>query len=103
MKMKTGVLGPRRQIMAFHALGLETVFAENTETARQEFSRMLREEYALIYLSEDLLPALRDQVEQCSAQPLPAVILLPAAEGGTSAAAELLREAVLRAVGADIA
>lgn len=100
---KIGVLGPRRRMMAFHALGLETVFAEDAETARRAFLKMREEEYALIYLSEELLPALRPQVEQCSARPLPAVILLPAAEGGTSAAAELLRASVLRAVGADIA
>lgn len=103
MKMKAGVLGPRRQMAAFHALGLDTVFAEDGQTARQAFSRMVREEYGLIYLSEDLLPFLEEQVEQCSARPLPAVILLPGAEGGTSAASDQLRAAVLRAVGADIA
>lgn len=100
---KVGVLGPRQRVMAFRALGIDTVFAEDAAQAQRAFEKMEQEEYALIYLAEEWLTPLRTQVERCADRQLPAVILLPSADTSGSAAMEALRSAVIRAVGADIA
>ena len=51
---KIAVLGDRDSIMGFKALGLDTHFVETTEEARHTLHRLAKEEYAIIYITEQL-------------------------------------------------
>lgn len=100
---KIAVLGDRDSVMGFKALGLDTCFAENAEEARRTLHRLAREEYAIIYITEQLASQLEADIERYKTQVTPAVILIPGKGGALGLGAKALQDAVERAVGADIA
>lgn len=99
---KIAVLGERDSVLGFRALGLTTAFAESRETAIRELHRLAREEYAIIYVTEDLAQQMMDEIDKYNDDPSPAVILIPGRGGSLGVAQTRLQRAVERAVGADI-
>ncbi len=99
---KIAVLGDRDSVLGFKALGLETCFAESAEEARQALHRMAREEYAIIYVTEQLAQDLAADIDRYKSQTTPAVILIPDKTGSLGLGARALQSAVEKAVGADI-
>ena len=49
---RIGVIGDRDSVLGFQALGLEVCPVENTEEARQALHRMAKENFAILYLTE---------------------------------------------------
>lgn len=99
---KIAVLGQRDSVLGFRALGLTTVFAESRETAVRELHRLAREEYTIIYVTEDLAQQMMEEINKYNDDPSPAVILIPGKGGSLGVAQARLQRAVERAVGADI-
>ena len=48
---KIAVLGDRDSVLGFKALGLDVVFVEDADTAREALHRLAREDYAIIYIT----------------------------------------------------
>ena len=99
---KIAVLGDRDSVLGFKALGLEVVFAEDAETARQALHRLAREDYAVIYITEQLAQAISGEIARYQDAVTPAVILIPGKTGSLGLGQAALKRAVERAVGADI-
>ena len=99
---KIAVLGDRDSVLGFRALGLEVVFAEDADTARQALHRLAREDYAIIYVTEQLAGDLSAEIARYKDAVTPAVILIPGKTGSLGLGAAALQSAVERAVGADI-
>ena len=99
---KIAVLGDRDSVLGFKALGLEVVFAEDAEAARQALHRLAREDYAIIYITEQLAKDLTGEIAKYKDAVTPAVILIPGKAGSLGLGATALQSAVERAVGADI-
>jgi len=100
---KIAVLGDRDSVLGFKALGLDVFFPEGTEEARSTLHRLARENYAIIYITEQLSQALSGDIARYKAQPSPAVILIPGRGGSLGLGSQALHSAVEKAVGADIA
>ena len=99
---KIAVLGDRDSVLGFRALGLDVVFAEEAEEARQALHRLATEDYAVVYLTEQLAGPLRHDIDRYKDALTPAVILIPGKEGSLGLGRAALQSAVERAVGADI-
>jgi len=99
---KIAVLGDRDSVLGFRALGLDVTFAEDTETARQALHRLARENYAIIYITEQLAKELTGEIDRYKESVTPAVILIPGKTGSLGLGSAALQSAVERAVGADI-
>ena len=99
---KIAVLGDRESVLGFQALGLTAIIAEHTDEARQQLAQLVREEYAVIYMTEELAQALSDELALLGDRPLPAVILIPGKHGPLGIGTRAIHSAVERAVGADI-
>ena len=99
---KIAVLGDRDSILGFKALGLEVVFAEDADTARHTLHRLAKENYAVIYITEQLAQLISSEVDRYKDSVTPAVILIPGKTGSLGLGQAALRSAVERAVGADI-
>ena len=56
---RIGVIGDRDSVLGFQALGLEVCPAENAEEARQALHRMAKENFAILYLTEQLAAQLQ--------------------------------------------
>lgn len=99
---KIAVLGDRDSILGFKALGLDVVFAEEKEEATHELNRLAREEYAIVYITEQLASQMGAEIAKYNERIAPAVILIPGRSGSLGVAQAKLKSAIERAVGADI-
>ena len=99
---KIAVLGDRDSVLGFKALGLDTFPAETAEEARKKLHALAKENYAVIYLTENYAAQINDEVQRYKDSVTPAVILIPGKEGSLGIGMENVKRSVERAVGADI-
>jgi len=100
----TLVVGGAETVMGFKALGLEACPVANTEEARETLRRLTKdsEDYAIIYVEENLAQELQHEIDKFKDVPKPAIILIPGREGPLGLGQTALKAAVERAVGSDI-
>ena len=99
---KIAVLGDRDSVMGFKALGLDTFPVEEAEEARHTLHRVAKEEYAIVYVTEQLAQLIPADIARYKTETTPAVILIPGKTGSLGLGAQALQTAIERAVGADI-
>ena len=90
--------------MGFKALGLETFPAADAGEAMHTLRRLTHdsEDYAIIYIEENLAAQLSAEIAKFKDSPTPAIILIPGREGSIGLGLTALKEAVERAVGTNI-
>ena len=81
--LKIAVVGGAETVMGFKALGLEACPVANAEEARRTLHRLTREseDYAIIYIEENLAQELEREIDKYKDVPKPAIILIPGREG----------------------
>ena len=99
---RIAVIGDPDSVLGFKALGLEVCPAEDVEQARQAIHRMAKENYAILYLTEQLAAQLQPEIARYQDALTPAIILIPGKEGSLGIGMANVKTAVERAVGADI-
>ena len=102
--LKIAVIGGRETVMGFKALGLETYPAANAAEAGQTLRHLTRDsdDYAIIYIEENLAAQLSHEIDKFKDRPTPAIILIPGREGSLGIGKDNIQRAIERAVGADI-
>lgn len=102
--LKIAVIGGAGTVIGFKALGLEACPAANAEEARQVLKRLTAEgeEYAIIYIEENLAQELAHEIDKFKDSPVPAIILIPGRDGSLGLGQEALKAAVERAVGTNL-
>ena len=102
--LKIAVIGGRDTVIGFRALGLETYPAADAAEAGHILRRLTREneDYAIIYIEENLAAELEHEIIKFKDRPTPAVILIPGREGSMGLGQSALKAAVERAVGTNI-
>ena len=90
--------------MGFKALGLETYPAADPAEATRILRMLTREndDYAIIYIEENLAEKLQHEIDRFKDRPTPAIILIPGREGSIGLGRQALQSAVERAVGTNI-
>ena len=101
---KIAVMGDRDSVLGFRALGLDVFFTEenDVESARRTLHRLAGENYAVIYVTEQLSVHLTGDIARSKDAVMPAIILIPGKSGSLGLGEAGLKAAVERAVGADI-
>ena len=61
---KIGVIGDRDSVLGFKAAGLSVFPVENEEDARTSLSAMVKDEFAIIYITEHYAQLLSDIIEK---------------------------------------
>ena len=102
MTYKIAVMGDKDSVLGFSGLGLEAVPVANAEEGRQALHRMAKNNYAVIYMTEQLAQMLPQDVAKYQDTLTPAIILIPGKEGSLGIGMANVKTAVERAVGADI-
>lgn len=102
--LKIAVVGGAETVIGFKALGLEACPVANAEEAREVLRHLTRdsEDYAIIYIEENLAAELKHDIDRYKDSPKPAIILIPGREGSLGLGQSALKAAVERAVGSDI-
>ena len=99
---KVGVIGDRESILGFKAVGLDVFPCDEVEEAKKVLHKIAREDYAIIYITEQLYQYMLSEVEEYTDLRLPAVIPIPGKDGSLGIGMTSVRKSVERAVGADI-
>ncbi len=99
---RIGVIGDADSVLGFQALGLDVCPVEDLDQARQAIHRMAKENYAILYLTEQLAAKLPAELERYQDTLTPAIILIPGKEGSLGIGMDNVKKSVERAVGTDI-
>ena len=96
------VLGDQDSVMGFKALGLTVFPADSVEQARSALHKIAREDYAVVYLTEQYAARMEAEIKRYKDELTPAIILIPGKDGSLGIGMANVKSAVERAVGADI-
>lgn len=99
---KVAVIGDRDSVLGFKALGLHVVFAEELMEARRALHELAKEDYAVIYITEDLAVNMSADIDRYKDAVTPAIILMPGKSGSLGIGLAQVNDSVERAVGANI-
>jgi V/A-type H+/Na+-transporting ATPase subunit F len=99
---KIGVIGDSQSVLGFKAVGLDVFPTEDADEARHLLKHLAKEDFAIIYITEQLYQYLLDEVAEYTDSPLPAVIPIPGKDGSLGIGMTSVKKSVERAVGADI-
>ena len=99
---KIAVLGDRDSVLGFRALGLDVFPAEDAAEGRQTLHRLAKEQYAVIYVTEQLAAEISDEIDSYKDELMPAIILIPGRDGSLGLGSSALQSAVERAIGSGI-
>ncbi len=100
---KIGMIGDRDAVLGFMALGFSVHEISSADEGAKLLHTLVRSgEYAILFITENYAASLEDEINKYKDLPLPAIISLPGREGSTGYGVNLIKDAVERAVGADI-
>ena len=99
---KIAVMGDVASVLGFKALGLDVYPVAGPEEEHETLHRLARENYAIIYMTEQLAAKLTTDIARYKDALTPAIILIPGKEGPLGIGMANIKTAVERAVGADI-
>lgn len=100
--MKIAVIGDRNSVIGFKAVGLAVFPIEKPDEAKELLRRLASENYAIIYITEQLALELDAEIDRYKNNVTPAIILIPGKEGSLGVGQKALHKSVERAVGSDI-
>ncbi len=96
------VMGDKDSIAGFGALGFNTYFTDNEQSAKSVFKQLVSGETAVIFITEKTAAQISEEIEKYEENPIPSIILIPGVYGNTGSGMNGVRESVEKAVGSDI-
>ena len=99
---KIAVVGNRDAILPFRLIGFQTYPVAEPQEAVSTLRKLSRENFGIIYLTEDIAQAIPETVAYYDQQLTPALILIPTHRGTTGLGRQRIRDNVEKAVGQDI-
>ena len=100
--MKIGILGEKKSILAFRALGVDVFGVESKEDLSKAKEEIEKEEFAIIFITEDIAKDYPEEIELFYQETLPATLVIPGVKGSLGLGREGLKKIVERALGSDI-
>ncbi len=99
---RIAVIGDKDSILAFKAVGVETFSASNEYEANDLLRSLTKEDYAIIFITEEIAQKIEDTLDILKTRAYPSVIPIPSGAGSTGYAVSSMRKDVEKAIGADI-
>lgn len=99
---KIAVIGDKDSVLAFRALGVHVFTVTCANDARRIVDRLAKEEYGVIFITEQLAKDIEETIERYNSEVIPAVILIPSNRGSLNIGLENINKNVEKAVGSNI-
>ena len=99
---KIAVVGDKDSILAFKALGVDVFSVYNSEEARNVVDTIARNNYGIIFITEQIASLIPDTIERYDKEIIPAVILIPSNQGSLNIGLSRINSNVEKAVGSNI-
>ena len=99
---KIGVVGDKDSVLEFKAIGIDVYDVTEKEEARKTIDRMAMENYAVIFVTEQIAKDLDETIERYNKAMVPAIILIPSNQGSLNIGIKKVQDNVEKAVGVNI-
>ena len=99
---KIGVICDRESILVFKSVGIDVFPFDAADEAKKVLKKIAKEDFAIIYVTEQLYQYMGEEIDQHKDSRLPAIIPIPNKDGSLGIGMANVRKSVERAVGADI-
>ena len=99
---KIGVIGDRDSVLGFKAVGISVFPVISSDEAIKLLHELEKNDYAVIYITEQIASKMMDEIDSYKDKKLPAIILIPGNQGSLGIGIQGVKKSVERAVGADI-
>jgi V/A-type H+-transporting ATPase subunit F len=101
-KKRVGVVGEREAVLAFRALGMRVIAAEDTESVERAIQKLVHESVPVIFITERACTLARDLVAHYQGDPAVSIIPIPGSRGTDGTGMQHVKANVEKAIGADI-
>ncbi len=99
---QVAVVGDRDTVVGYRAIGMTVVALDDPAEAVPALEALIRNNVAVIFLTETIAEQHEAYLSDLRKQRLPAIIPIPSMEGSTGFGMKQIQEAVRRAVGIDL-
>ena len=99
---KICVIGNKDSVLIFKAIGADVFTANDENEAKTLIHDLAKDNYAVIYITENLAEKISDTLDKYKTRPYPAIIPIPSASGSTGYGNEGIKKDMEKAIGADI-
>lgn len=99
---KVAVIGDKDSILGFKALGIDAYPVFDGDEARKTVDTLARQDYGIIFITEQMASLIPDTIERYNDQMIPAVILIPSNQGTLDIGMNRIKDNVEKAVGTNI-
>lgn len=100
-KNNIAAMGDKDVVLAFKAVGVDVFAVKDTYEAAATLKKLARN-YAVIFITEDYAQNISELIARYKAQPYPAIVAIPSAEGSKGYGKAQLKKNVEKAIGTDI-
>jgi V/A-type H+/Na+-transporting ATPase subunit F len=99
---RIGVVGDKDSVLAFKAIGIDVYPVVEPEEAKKTIDKLAYNNYAVIFVTEQVAQNVEETIERYNKQMLPAIILIPSNQGSLNIGMQRIRDNVEKAVGVNI-
>lgn len=101
-RTKIAAVGDISSVLLFNALGITAVGADTPEEAEREITRLISENYSVIFVTEKTAAGVPELIKKYKSQTFPAIIPIPDKDGSDGSGLAAIRANVEKAVGKNI-
>ena len=102
MIYKIAIIGSKNIIQSFQLFGIEIFPINSVEEGREAIKKISQENFAILFVTEDWMEKLDEDLLELKQKTIPAVIPLPTHLSKSDYGLKELKKTVERAVGSDI-
>jgi len=100
--MKLAILGEKKSILGFKALGIDTFGITSEEDFQKAAKKTGEEEYAILFITEELAEKYEERIEKLYKKALPAILIIPGISPKAEKGKQALRKIIEKALGSEI-
>ncbi len=102
MVNKIAVIGDKDSVLAFRSVGVEVFDATTPAEAQALVKKLSQEQYAVLFLAENLAEKIPDVLEKAKTKPFPAIVPIPTTAQSSGFGMQGIKKDVEKAIGVDI-
>lgn len=99
---KIALVGDKDSIIGFQLLGVSIFSATNKEEAINILNELIKEEYAIIFITEEIASQIFEKIEELQKKYLASITIIPNKLERKNLGIKMLRKNVEKAIGTDI-
>ncbi|WP_022819432.1 V-type ATP synthase subunit F [Fusobacterium russii] len=99
---KIAVIGDKDSVLGFKVLGLDVFTTVNPQDARKKMNEIAKQEYGIIFITEQLAKEIPDTIQRYYRDLVPAIILIPNNKGSLNIGLDNINKNVEKAIGSNI-